>query len=67
MFQINTPRISNGWVKIVLNIGEDLYDLEFFNNRKKLLSSAKGIFFDELINTIDFNIEKEEYYKRLRN
>ena|SRR3972149_8865439 len=64
-FQINTPRINNGWVSIVLNEAQDLYEISFYNSRKKLLNEVKEVFVDELVYTIDNNIENEEYVKRV--
>lgn len=64
-FQINTPKLSNGWVNIELDLALDLYNLSFYNNRKKKVSEVKGVFFDELVRTIDLHIEKEDYQKRI--
>lgn len=64
-FQVNTPKISNGWVEIILNKSEDLYNINIYNNRLKKLSESKGVFFDELIYKIDSNIENKEYLNQV--
>jgi hypothetical protein len=65
-FQINTPRISYGWVEIILDLGSDTYNLNFYNSRMKLLSQSKEIYVDELISIIDKNIENEKYINQIK-
>lgn len=65
-FQINTPKISKGWIEIILDISQDLYKINTYNNRKRLLESKEGVFFDELVYHIDLMVENPEYISQIR-
>jgi len=45
-----------GQVKITLN-SLDLYDIEFINSKGKVIKTVEGIYFDQLIETIDNEVE----------
>ena len=52
----------DGWVKVVLDEGADLFDIFYLDNDKQIQKSQKGIYLDELVQTIDNEIEKTENY-----
>ena len=53
-----------GWVKIVYNEGKDLFNIFYMDNDMQTQKIQKGIFFDELVNTIDYEVEKTENYEQ---
>ena len=58
--------IHTGLVRIQLNEGEDLFEVELIDDNGETTKTLKSIFFDELISTIDENVEKtEDYEKRI--
>ena len=58
--------IHTGLVRITLNEGEDLFEVELISEQGETVKTLKSIFFDELISTIDENVEKtEDYEKRI--
>ena len=58
--------IHTGLVKIQLNEGEDLFEVELIDENGETTKAITSIFFDELISTIDENVEKtEDYEKRI--
>ena len=58
--------IHTGLVRITLNEGEDLFEVELIDDNGETTKTLKSIFFDELISTIDENVEKtEDYEKRI--
>lgn len=58
--------IHTGIVRIQLNEGEDLFEVELIDDNGETTKMLKSIFFDELISTIDENVEKtEDYEKRI--
>ncbi len=58
--------IHTGIVRITLNEGEDLFEVELIDEKGETVKKLTSIFFDELINTIDENVEKtEDYEKRI--
>ena len=54
----------NGWVKIVYDEGADLFNVFYLSNLGKTVKEQKGIYFDELVNTIDEYVEKTPDYKQ---
>ena len=52
-----------GWVFITLN-GSDLYNVHLLNNRYRVLQTITDIYFTELCDTIDENIERIPEYNR---
>ena len=55
-----------GMVHIVLNEGEDLFEIELVSDEGVTIESHKSIFLDNMISTIDNAVEKvEDYEKRV--
>lgn len=54
----------NGWVKIVYDEGADLFNVSYLSNQGKIVKEQTGIYFDELINTIDDYVEKTPDYNQ---
>ena len=54
----------NGWVKIVYDEGADLFNIFYINNNGETQKIQKGIYFDELVDTIDREVEKVENYNQ---
>ena len=54
----------NGWVKCVYDLGEDLFNLFYIDNEGETKKIQKGIYFDELVDTIDREVEKVENYNQ---
>lgn len=50
-----------GWVLIILG-WEDLYKVKIIGNNGKIIDEYDGIYFDELVSTIDDRIERIEGY-----
>ena len=58
----------NGWVKVVYDEGADLFNIIFLSNDSKTIEEKKGIYLDELVNTIDEYVEKtSDYNERIQN
>jgi hypothetical protein len=58
--------IHTGIVRITLNEGEDLFEVELIDEKGEMVKKLTSIFFDELISVIDENVEKtEDYEKRI--
>jgi len=55
--------LLKGTVQILYNCGSDSFDLTFYNEDGTVRNSIKGIFFDELVNVIDEQVERVENYK----
>ena len=55
-----------GIVEVVYNEGQDLFDVSFIK-ANKVVKSIDGVFFDMLVDTIDYYVEKtEDYEKRVK-
>ena len=54
----------NGWVKIVYDLGEDLFNLFYIDNKGVTKKIQKGIYFDEMVDTIDNEVEKTADYEQ---
>ena len=62
--------LLNGWVKVIYNEGTDAFDVYFLNNRKELVKKVEEVYLDNLVDVIDFNVEKDgsfDYEERVRN
>ncbi|MDR2010420.1 MAG: hypothetical protein LBQ22_08055 [Bacteroidales bacterium] len=55
--------IFKGWVKIIYNEGSDLFDITLLSYKMEIQKEIEGVFFDELINVIDTNVEKVRDYE----
>jgi phosphopantetheine adenylyltransferase len=54
----------NGWVKCVYDLGADLFNIFYIDNMGETQKIQKGIYFDELVDTIDREVEKVENYNQ---
>ena len=54
----------NGWVKIIYDEGADLFNVSYLSNQGKMVKEQQGIYFDELVNTIDEEVEKTQDYNQ---
>ena len=54
----------NGWVKCVYDLGADLFNIFYIDNKGETQKMQKGIYFDELVDTIDREVEKVENYNQ---
>ena len=55
--------IHTGYVQVVLNEGEDLFEVSLIDKSGKTLKTIEHIFVDNLISILDSEIEKCENYK----
>lgn len=61
--------LLNGWVKVIYNEGTDAFDVFFLNNQKKLIKKVEEVYLDNLVDVIDYNVEKDgsfDYDKRVK-
>ena len=61
--------LLNGWVKVIYNYGTDAFDVFFLNNRKQLVKKVEEVYLDNLVDVIDWNVEKDnsfDYDKRVK-
>ena len=54
----------NGQVKCVYDLGADLFNIFYIDNKGETQKIQKGIYFDELVDTIDREVEKVENYNQ---
>lgn len=55
-----------GVVEVIYNEGQDLFDVSFIK-ANKVVKSIDGVFFDMLVDTIDYYVEKTaDYEKRVK-
>lgn len=54
----------NGWVKVVYDEGADLFNIHYLTNKMKEVKEQQGIYFDMLVETIDFTVEKTADYEQ---
>lgn len=54
----------NGWVKIVLDLGADLFNIFYIDNKGETQKIQKDISFVELVDTIDREVEKVANYNQ---
>lgn len=52
----------SGWVVIKYNEGTDLFDVKLNNPSGGVVQQIEGIYLDELIDTIDFYVERVDDY-----
>jgi len=55
--------IHKGWVKIIYNEGADLFDVTLLNSDMETKKEITGIYFDELVEVIDLEVEKVDNYE----
>ena len=61
--------LLNGWVKVLYNEGTDAFDVFFLNNSKKLVKKVEEVYLDNLVDVIDYNVEKDgsfDYDQRVK-
>lgn len=61
--------LLNGWVMIVYNEGTDAFDVSFLNNAKKVIKKVEDVYLDNLVDVIDYNVEKDgsfDYGQRVK-
>ena len=61
--------IMNCWVKILYNFGTDAFDVYFLNNKKELIKKVEEVYLDNLVDVIDYNVEKDgsfDYDQRVK-
>ena len=54
---------------MVYNYGTDAFDVYFLNNKKELIKKVEEAYIDNLVDVIDWNVEKDDsfdYYKRVK-
>ncbi|MFV0470683.1 MAG: hypothetical protein ACK5L7_01425 [Paludibacteraceae bacterium] len=60
--------IFKGWVKIIYNEGSDLFDIYLLTSKMEIKKEIEGIFFNELVDVIDSNVEKvRDYENRVKS
>ena len=55
---------GDGWCKVVYDEGADLFNIFYMDNNKQTQKIQKGIYLDELVNAIDYEVEKTENYEQ---
>lgn len=53
-----------GLVHVTLNEGEDLFEISLISDSGEIVKKIESVFLDELISTIDDNVEKVENYEK---
>lgn len=53
-----------GWVVITYNQGADLFDITLSDSNMNPKYEIGGVYFDELVNTIDYYVEKVDDYNQ---
>lgn len=51
--------LFNGWVKVLYNYGTDAFDVFFLTNKKELVKKVEEVYLDNLVDVIDYNVEKD--------
>ena len=67
MFIVN-GFIHKGWVKVVYNEGADLFNISLLNSDMETKKEITGIYFDQLVEIIDNEVEKvPDYENRIKH
>lgn len=53
----------NGWVKVVYDLGEDLFNIFYIEDNDQTQKVQKSISVDQLVDTIDEAVEKTKDYE----
>ena len=53
----------NGWVKVVYDLGEDLFNIFYIDDNDQTQKIQKSISVDQLVDTIDEAVEKTKDYE----
>lgn len=54
--------LLNSWVKVVYNYGSDAFDVYFLNNKKEMIKKVEEAYIDNLVDVIDWNVEKDDSF-----
>ena len=68
-FHVQGFLMTDNWVKIVYNYGSDAFDVYFLTNKKELIKKVEEAYIDNLVDVIDWNVEKDDsfdYDKRVK-
>ena len=57
--------IFRGWVHVIYNEGSDLFDIKLVTIKNIEKKSIEGVFFDQLIEVIDENVEHVKNYEEV--
>ena len=60
-FKVNGFK-HKGLVRILYNEGADLFDIELLDSDMNVIESLAGIYFDQLVDTIDEHVERVKNY-----
>ena len=53
-----------GWVFVKYNEGKDLFDIELRGNDMPIISVIEDVYFDQLVNVIDYAVERTDDYEK---
>lgn len=53
-----------GWVFVKYNEGKDLFDIELRGNDMTIISVIEDVYFDQLVNVIDYAVERTDDYEK---
>lgn len=62
-FQVNGFK-HTGFVEIIYNYGKDLFDVKLIGLENEVLKEMPAIYFDELLETIDYAVERVDNYDK---
>ena len=60
-FKVNGFK-HKGYVEVKYNEGADLFDIYLIGNENQVKETLEGIYFDELVDTIDEHVEQVDNY-----
>ena len=61
IFHVEGFLMTNNWVKVVYNYGSDAFDVYFLTNKKELIRKEEA-YIDNLVDVIDWNVEKDNSF-----
>ena len=62
-FKVNGFK-HKGWVFVKYNEGKDLFDVELRDNSLNIVRSIEDVYFDQLVNVIDYAVERTDDYEK---
>lgn len=65
-FKVNGFK-HKGYVEVKYNEGADLFDIYLIGNENQVKETLEGIYFDELVDTIDEHVEHCDNYNEMVN
>lgn len=65
-FQVNGFK-HKGWIQIKYDEGADLFDIYLIDTDASIKEMIEGVYFDELVDTIDLHVERVENYNERVN